>query len=149
MDMADQDTIRIVRDLFDAINAHQLDKAAALIEDNAKWMDVATGDTFTGPQGFRELSQSWWDAFPDNTIEITNVFAEGDFACVEYNGRGTFTGALNWPSIKAQATGRQLNLPFCDVYRISKGKIVSAREYHDLTTMLKQLGLPSEIKKAA
>lgn len=147
--MSTQDNISLVKSLFDAINTHQIDKAAALIDDNATWIDVATGDTFSGPQGFRQLSQSWWEAFPDNTIEITNLFAGEDFACVEYNGRGTFTGPLNWPSIKAQPTGRKLDTAFCDVYRISNGKIVSAREYHDLESMMAQLGLTSEKRKAA
>ncbi|MBI2953319.1 MAG: ester cyclase [Chloroflexi bacterium] len=147
--MPAQDNINIVRNLFDAINNHQLDRATALIDDNAEWIDVATGDTFRGPRGFRQLSQSWWEAFPDNTIEITNLFADEESVCVEYIGRGTFTGPLRWPSIQAQPTGRKLAIPFCDVYRIEHSKIVSAREYHDTATMMGQLGVPFGLRRAA
>ncbi len=147
--MSAQDNIRIVRELFDAINNHQVDRAAALVDDNADWLDVATGAVYRGPQGFRQLSQSWWEAFPDNSIEITNLFASDDFACVEYVGRGTFTGPLNWPTLGAAPTGRTLDLPFCDVYRIHNGRIVNARDYYDLMTMLDQLGLPLNLPKAA
>ncbi len=147
--MPAENNVAVVRTLFEAINNHQLDKAAALIDDNAEWVDVATGDTFRGPQGFRQLSESWWQAFPDNTIEITSLFADGELACVEYRGRGTFKGPLNWPSVKARPTGRKLDVPFCDVYRIRNGKIVSAREYHDLASMMNQLGVSLAVQKAA
>src|SRR5437660_1337798 len=69
-------------------------------------------------------------SFPDTGIEITNLFATEDQAAVEFIGRGTNTGPLHMPTGDVPPTGRAVEMRFCDVYRVSNGKIVSYRSYY-------------------
>lgn len=64
---------------------------------------------------------------------------------VEFMGRGTHTGPLHTPTGDVPATGRRVDLPFCDVHRIEDGKITNGRSYFDLATMMRQLGLMPEV----
>jgi len=71
------------------------------------------------------------EGFPDSGIEIMNLFATEDQAVVEFIGRGTNTAPLHMPTGDVPPTGRAVEMRFCDVYRISNGKIVNYRSYYD------------------
>jgi predicted ester cyclase len=77
-------------------------------------------------------------------VEDTNVIAGDNGAVIEFIGRGTHTGTLASPMGEIPPTGRRVELPFCEVYRITNGKIVGGSTYFDLAGMLQQLGLMPE-----
>jgi hypothetical protein len=54
---------------------------------------------------------------------------------------GTHLGTLRSPAGDIPATGRVLDLPFCDHYEIQSGVIVSTHLYFDRLTLLEQLGV--------
>jgi ketosteroid isomerase-like protein len=71
------------------------------------------------------------------------MVADEEGVVVEFRGRGTHTGPLANPAGDIRATGRKVDIPFCQVYRLKGGKIVSSRLYFDTATMMGQLGLLS------
>ncbi len=69
------------------------------------------------------------------------MFASEDQVVVEFIGRGTNTGPLHMPTGDIPATGRHLELSFCEVIQCRNGKIVNFHIYFDNMTLLQQLGL--------
>ena len=141
-----QDTITVVKTLFDLTNSHQadpawLDKSLTFFAEDCEVIDIPSGITSRGPDGYKQVILFFEEGFPDSRIEITNLFASEDQAVVEFVGRGTNTGPLHMPRGDVPPTGRAVELRFCDVYRVRNGKIVSYRSYYDLFSFLQQLGL--------
>jgi steroid delta-isomerase-like uncharacterized protein len=141
-----QNTVTVVKTLFDLTNNHQsdpawLDKSLSLFSDDCEVIDIPSGMTSRGPEGYKQIILFFEEGFPDSGIEITNLFASEDQAVVEFIGRGTNTGPLHMPTGDVAPTGRAVEMRFCDVYRVNNGKIVSYRSYYDLLGFLQQLGL--------
>ena len=141
-----QDTIALVKTLFDLTNSHQsdpawLDKSLALFDEDCEVLDVPSGVASRGPERYKQMILFFEEGFPDSGVEITNLFASGDQAVVEFIGRGTNTGPLHMPEGDVPPTGCTVEMRFCDVYRVKDGKIVSYRSYYDVFGFLQQLGL--------
>jgi steroid delta-isomerase-like uncharacterized protein len=144
--MAAQENVILARSQLDLFNSHQsdpawLDKIIADVAEDCEIIDVPTGRTLRGPDGFKQLNLFFAEGFPDSRTEITNVVATEDQVVVEFTGRGTNTGPLHMPTGDLPPTGQYSELRFCSVYRITSGKIASGRVYYDVMTMLQQLGL--------
>ena len=139
--MAAQETASLVRQVYDAYNDRQFDHAASLVTDDFNWTMVATGQTFNGPDGMRQYLTGWAQGFPESKVEITNVFAAGDDAVVEFTGRGVHTGPLQTPAGEIPATGKRVELQFCEVHQARGGKLSSGRSYFDMASLMRQLGL--------
>ena len=144
--MTAQENVALARSQLDLYNSHQsdqawLEKSAANVAEDCELIDVPTGRTLRGLEGFKQLSLFFADGFPDSKVEITNVFATEDQAVIEFTGRGTNTGPLHMPTGDIPPTGRYSELRFCSVNRAKSGKIVSIHSYYDVMTMLQQLGL--------
>jgi steroid delta-isomerase-like uncharacterized protein len=144
-----QNTATIARTVYEAFNDRDFERGLAVIAEDAEWVNMPTDDRFRGPEGFRRDLEQWANAFPDGRIEITNVRTSDDWAVVEFTGRGTNTGPLATPAGEMPATGRSVELQFCDVMEIRDGKIVRGRSYFDMATMMRQLGLMPEVPAGA
>ncbi len=145
-----QETLTLVKTLLDLTNNHLsdpdwLNKSLAFFAEDCEVIDVPSGVTSHGPDGYKQMILFFAEGFPDSGIEITNLFATEDQAVVEFIGRGTNTGPLHMPGGDVPPTGRAVELRFCDVYRIENGKIVSYRSYYDALSFMQQLGfIPSQ-----
>ena len=147
--MADQDNARIARAIYDAFNDRDFDAGTALVTDDAEWLNVATGQTFRGPEGVRQNYEQWATAYPDGRCEDIEILAGEGFAVVQFTGRGKNTGPLGSPAGEIPATGRSVDVPFCDVLEIRAGKIAGGKSYFDMATMMRQLGLMPDAVGAA
>jgi steroid delta-isomerase-like uncharacterized protein len=147
--MSAQDNAMLARAAYGAFNERDFDRAAALVAEDLELINVATGETFRGPEGFRQYMQGWASAFSDASTEITNLSAGDDFAVVEFVGQGTHDGPLKGPAGEIPPTGRRVEIRFCEVHEIWDGKIVRSRTYFDLATMMGQLGLMSAPEQTA
>jgi len=131
---------------YDAYNdhsfdAHWLERAAAPIAEECEVVDIPTGTTLRGPEGFKQFLLGFSTALPDSRVEVTNLSTTEDGAVVEFVGRGTHTGPLHTPSGDIPPTGRFIEVHFCDVYKIKDGKIVRHSTYYDALSLLQQLGV--------
>jgi steroid delta-isomerase-like uncharacterized protein len=135
------DTARVVLALYTAFNDRDFDRGAAHVAPDQEMEVVATGERFHGPQGYRDFAGHWATAFPDARVEIRTVVTEGDRCCVEFHGVGTHDGPFRTPGGTIPATGRPVEIPFCDVWEVRDGLVQRGRTYFDVSTIMRQLGL--------
>lgn len=139
--MSTQENADVVRSVYERFNAGDLDAAAATAADDFELLDVALGQTFRGPEGFRHWLEPWLAAVPDAHTEVTNLIAAGDWVVTEHTGRGTHSAPLLSPAGEIPPTGRRIELRFAEVFQMREGKIARLRAYWDTATLLRQLGL--------
>ncbi len=131
------DNAALLREMYEAWNAKDLERVASFAQTDARVLNVALGTT----AGFREHEGNWAAGFPDGQIEILNLIAQGDVAICEFRGRGTHTGQLMTASGAIPPTNGKVDMTFVDVWKFSNGKIVSGKQYYDGATFAEQLGL--------
>ena len=87
-------------------------------------------------------------AFPDMHRELYRFFVDGDTVIVELALQGVQKGPLELPLGTIQPTGKRMDAPCCDVFRLKNGKIQSFNCYPSGTVIFAQLGVLSNIEAA-
>ncbi len=143
--MATLDVGSMLRQVYEAWNAKDLDRAMSFATNDARMTIVQ----FSMTEGLREYMEGWARAFPDGRIEVNNLVAQGESVVAEFTGRGTHTGILRTPSGDLSPTGRRVEMPFVEIYRFRNGKIGEGRIYFDTATMMAQLGQGAAVATGA
>ncbi len=91
-----------------------------------------------GPAGFKPFHSAYRNAFPDVTINVDDMVAEGDKVAVRWSGAGTHLGD-GQPGLAA--TGRPVQFQGMNIVRIEDGKLVEGWNLFDQLGMLQQLGV--------
>jgi ketosteroid isomerase-like protein len=131
----------------EALVAHQLEAfnqrdygATSIL--SGQLTDMPSGQTMSGPAGLEQYWKAWASAFPDGKVEmVKNVGAEDGTVVTEFRARGTNTGPMTLGGQQLPATGRPVEVMFCQVARVRDGAITEARLYYDGMTFAAQLGL--------
>ena len=139
--MSAQDNEALIRKLHALYDAGNIAGCAALAATDVEWVVVPFGETYRGPDGFRDGLQIWNTAFPDAKAPISHAIATEDAVVAEYDYRGTQTGPLAAPGGPIPPTGKRVDAKGCHVAQVRDGKFVSIRTYFDVATLLRQLGL--------
>jgi len=84
-------------------------------------------------QSFRELYVS----FPDFSLTIEDIIAEGDKVVIRETCRGTNKGEF----MGTPATGKEITLSATNMFRIAGGKVAEAWEAYDMMSVMQQLGV--------
>jgi steroid delta-isomerase-like uncharacterized protein len=95
-------------------------------------------------QGVEEAKQylsMYLSAFPDMSVTVEDVIAEGDKAVTRWTLRGAHQGEVEE---FGPPTGKQVELEGITIHRIEDGKIVEEWERYDNLSVLQQLGLVPE-----
>jgi steroid delta-isomerase-like uncharacterized protein len=140
--MSEAENAAIMQRWFDAVNAHDADRLAALLDDGLVWEASRTS-------GVRATTAAWsalFSAFPDLRLESEQVLVQGDFVIARWRMTGTHLAdfALTGPEGPLRpvaATNRRIDLPGCSVSELQNGRIVRCWMYRDIATLLRQLGL--------
>jgi ketosteroid isomerase-like protein len=82
---------------YEALNSGDLDVATANLPAEFEFIPppmLPEGDTYRGPQGLRQLWQTWRGTFPDFRVEIEEMIDAGDKVIVmaAVSGTGTDSG---------------------------------------------------------
>ena len=104
--------------------------------------DQSIGVTYRG-EALRHTVEVYAAAFPDMHRELYRFFEAGDTVIVELALQGTHKGPLALPSGTILPTGKRMDAPCCDVFRLKNGKIESFNCYPSGTIILGQLGVLS------
>jgi ketosteroid isomerase-like protein len=94
---------KTVYEFVNAINEHSTDKMYFLMTDDHKFID-AKGNEVLGKDKTKIDWKNYFRRFPDYKIEITNIFANGDFlgafgfACATFKGQQPDNSASSWPA---------------------------------------------------
>ena len=108
-------------------------------------LDEIYAENFVGYGGTRRFTHAegraeavgWRSAFPDLTVSIDLIVAEGDLVAVRWTARGTNTGTGNG----LPATGKRVEVTGTAIFRFVDGKIVEEWTSGDALGLLRQLGL--------
>ena len=92
-----------------------------------------------GAAGFKPFHSAYRNAFPDVTIIVDDMVAEGDKVVVRWSGAGTHLGDGPGPGLAA--TGRPVQFHGMTIVRIEHGKLVEGWNVFDQLGMLQQLGV--------
>jgi predicted ester cyclase len=140
MAMATTDNGAIIRELYDAFNARDLERIKQLNHLDARVVNVAFGVTLDTI----EYVSNWLTAFSDAHIEVVNLIAQGDLVAAELIGSGVHSGKLEGPTGSIAPTHRRVEMRFCEFFDVRDGKVAGGRVYLDAATMMRALGLAPE-----
>lgn len=133
--MSNVDTHRAAHDAF---NRRDYTAAVRAVRDDATYTDHPRNMTTKGPLEFVDWLKGWETAFSDASVGDPQYIDAGDHTVCLFQGRGTNDGVMG----PLQATGRRMDLPFCEVMTYDRqGQIVAGELFYDSTTMMVQLGL--------
>ncbi len=121
-----------------AYNARDPYILAALYHEDATNIQVAVGEPLHGREVMLESFISFFQAFPDNCTHIENLFEDGEWAILEWNGTGTFLGEF----AGFTPTGKSFTLRGCGFFHVVDSKIQFQRGYFDKLTWFTQIGIP-------
>ncbi len=93
-----------------------------------------------GPEGTKIIIQNLHRLFPDFTLTIEDMVAEGDKVWVRATGRGTHRGEF----LGRPPTGKQVAVAVIDICRFENGKMVEHWGVPDRFHMMIQLGIIPE-----
>src|SRR6185503_14795607 len=113
--------------------------------------DMSIGVTYkgpTGPTGIGVTVEVFAKAFPDMHRELYRFVTVDNVVIVELALQGTHKGPLPTPMGVIPPTGKRMDTPCCDVFRLVNGKIQSFNCYPSGTVIFAQLGVLSNIQAA-
>lgn len=90
-----------------------------------------------GGEGLKQVIHMFRAGFSDITAEVIDVVVQGDKAATRGVFKGTHTGTFNG----IPATGKRVEVPWMDFWRVSNGKFVENWVRFDMLAMLTQLGV--------
>ena len=113
-----------------------LDGFMQLVDRDAVWTFMATGETFCGVDQIRKAAEKAMAGrihTKDLHMELTNMFSGEEQVCIEYLHRGimpehsTITGS--------PPAGTEIAVPICITIHVKNGKFDRFNEYMDLATL--------------
>ncbi|HWD91058.1 MAG TPA: nuclear transport factor 2 family protein [Verrucomicrobiae bacterium] len=136
------DNEEIIRQLYVAGEQPGLDpdKFVSFFSEEGYMWDMASGTKFRGKDIGKSIT-ALAKAFPDVRREIQDIYAAGDAVVVEHRIRGTHDGELALGSKTVPPTGKAIDVPCADIFRLKNGKIVAFSCYNLPSVMQQQLGL--------
>lgn len=130
-------TAELAEEWIAAMNAHDVERMAALLAEDAVGDEVAEAEPRYGrdkiADGYREL----FAGYPDCVAEIVNCIVGENQAVVEVRFKGTNKGAFRGTA----ATNKPIDLRIAYIIKARQGKIERVTEYYDLVTLLTQQGM--------
>lgn len=129
----------LVRRFYDEmLTRHRLDAAAELFTED--YVDHDPGNIAgepAGAPGARQEVAVFTTAFPDFSVTVEDLLAEGDRVCARVIARGTHRGDL----MGIPPTGKPVTITGTQVWRIKDGKLAEGWLEIDRLGMLQQLGV--------
>lgn len=101
------------------------------------YIDHNNAEAGHGPEVLHAHVAALLHTFPDFTMEIEDILAEGDRVVTRVSGRGTHAGT--WMHI--EPTGSVINVKGINIDRVSNGRIVEHWGEADTIGMLIQMGV--------
>ncbi len=135
--MSTEENKATVRLLFDAVNTADQERALALATKDIVIHTQIPGIA-PGIDGFRSFLGAFFSAFPEQSVEVHEIIAEGDRVAVRHTHHvihgGDFAGM--------PPTGKRAKVDGLELFRVSDGRIAEMWHHDDLLGLFQQLGAP-------
>ncbi len=136
--MLDQSNLLATRKLFDAWNAHDAGRFAAMLDQGHVWETDTLPAPVRGRDAAREAMQMYVRAFPDLHFDIEQMIASGDHVATRWRSTGHHRGEL----MGIPPTNLRVEIHGCTVSEFKNGKVAHVWVYWDTGHLLRQLGVP-------
>jgi len=123
-----------------AWDGHDAEAFANLFADQFVANDIALPEPITTKDGVRQYAQTWFTAFPDMSVKLTNRVVGDDAVAAEVQFTGTNTGPMMMAGKEIPPTGKSVIGRGTYFARVKGGKIVEFNSYPDIAGMMMQLG---------
>ncbi len=120
-------------------SSHDLRQMLDLFTDDIEYEDLALSHQIRGKQQLEAFFRSTLVTFPDFSMQVSNIVANDSYAAGEWLMSGTFLGE----SFGDAPTGKGFQVPGCCVMQDQHGRIRRHRDYWNLLTFNRQVGIPS------
>ena len=119
-----------------AWTAHDPDKVISYLSEDCVYEHIPRGKAYQGKEVIRAFAKATFEAVPDFTVEVTSVFASGDWLASEWVMSGTVSLAHpDFPDIGTKFTVRGSS-----IVQLREGMIFRNADYWDRSTFLRQTG---------
>ena len=125
----------VVRHLFEEVFNQQ--HTAVLDQIIAPEFRTTFPATPAGREGFKQALAVFFRAFPDTHNHVADMIAEGDRVVVRGHWIATHQGEF----MGIAPTGKQVQVPYIDIWVVENGKITGNWVQMDFLGMLQQLGV--------
>ncbi|HEX6489002.1 MAG TPA: ester cyclase [Candidatus Dormibacteraeota bacterium] len=133
------DLERLVRRLFDAIEARDVEQVKAMYTADCEY--VRSDGVSKGPEAIAAYLDAVAAGFPDHAYHIEAVHVAGDVLTVEWTETATHTQPFASPNLGTiPPTGKSFEIRIAEVMRFEGERIASQHEYYDRLSLLRQLG---------
>jgi steroid delta-isomerase-like uncharacterized protein len=132
---------KLVSDLLQAWNSHDLDRAVTFYSPGYQGVDVSQALPQVGREGIRQTIASYLEAFPDLCVKAEEIISQGDRVVIVWNGQGTHHGKL----MNIPPTGRTLTTRGVTVLTIEDNQVTHALYFWDVAGLLREIGLLPEL----
>lgn len=141
--MSDQAVVDAAKASVIAYGDKDWDAVKRVVAPEVVYDEVSTNRKVQGVDKVLDLWKGWAAAFPDSKATVENAHASGNTVILELTWRGSHTGPLQTSAGKIPATGKPVEFRACQVIDVANGKTQTIRQYFDMATVLKQLGVTS------
>jgi len=125
---------QLAEEWINAMNAHDLERMAAILTEDAVGDEVAETEPRRGREKIVEGYREVFTAYPDCRAEIVNRLIGDDQALVEIRFKAVNKGAFRGTA----ASNKPIDLRIAYIIRERNDKIARVTEYYDLVTLLTQ-----------
>jgi len=96
-----------------------------------------TGEAIEGFEGFQKFHQKFRNAFPDLTIRVEHLIAEGDYVVARCTASDSHSGE----GLGRAASKKSFGITGISISRLKDGKIAATWNNFDFLTLSRQIGL--------
>lgn len=136
------DLKQMARQSIELFNQGKLDEWIKTASEGAELVTPIAG-TIRGRDAIKGYFAQMRETFPDATIDIHKIVAEGNTVVCEYTFNGTNKGPMRLPTGETiAATNKRLSGPALDIAIFDdRDQLKSLHQYFDTASGLQQLGL--------
>ncbi len=132
---------RLVTDLLDAWNAHELDRIAAFYAPEYEGVDVAYPTPRRGREEIRQTMALYLQAFPDLRFTVESLIVQDNRAALAWIGRGTHLGRI----MNIPPSGREVMVRGTTFFTVQNCQIIAGLHVWDVAGVLRAIGLLPEL----
>jgi steroid delta-isomerase-like uncharacterized protein len=132
---------RLVRDLLEAWNAHDVERIKTFYAPYYEGVDVGQAKPQRGPQGLARLVKRYLQAFPDLCFVAEEVVVQGNRVVLVWTAHATHRGEL----MHIPPTGRNIEVRGTSVLTVENGKVARGLYIWDVAGLLRSIGLLPEL----
>ena len=134
---------QLIREWVERINRADIEGAAALAAEDL--VNHAAIPEAQGRAGMVRILGKLRTAFPDYTLTVEDLLADGDRVVVRTRVRGTHQGPITFLKFPVAATGRKVESEQIHIFRVDGGKLAEHWAGRDDIGMLRQLGVLDQL----